>query len=427
MAVVGAQWGDEGKGKIVDLLCEHFDLVTRYHGGHNAGHTVRFGDRHYSLHLVPSGVLHPGKLCILGNGMVIDPKALIDEIETLRAAGVVIDDNLKISESAHTILPYHTALDLAREEAAGAAKIGTTGRGIGPAYESKIARYGIRIGDLLDVPVLREKIRIALSEKNPLLEQVYGKKPFDIGELTDTYAKYGETFRSRITNTTLLVNRAMDEGKRVMFEGAQGLMLDIDHGTYPFVTSSNCVVGGIATGLGIAPNRINAVVAVAKAYTTRVGSGPFPTELDDATGEHLRKRGNEFGTTTGRPRRTGWLDLPVLRTAKMLNSIDSIALTKLDVLDEVDEIQVCTSYRVHGESMDFFPSFEVSHGDYNPEYKVFKGWKTSTVGMSSFDQLPAAAKEYVKFLADEIECSIDVISTGPRREETIVREKSIFA
>ncbi len=419
LAVTGAQWGDEGKGKIVDLLCEDFDVVARFQGGHNAGHTVKFGDQHFSLKLIPSGILHPDKLCLLGNGMVIDPEALLDEIEKLRALGVVIEENLRISDSAHVILPYHKALDLAREEAAGAAKIGTTGRGIGPAYETKVSRYGIRVADLLDPDVLRAKIDFACAEKNSVLSTVYGKPTFDPRKLLDDYTRYGEVLAPRITNGTVLINGLIREGKRVMFEGAQGTMLDIDHGTYPFVTSSNCVVGGVCTGLGIAPKHIHQVLGVVKAYTTRVGGGTFPTELNDAHGEHLRKRGNEFGTVTGRPRRTGWLDLPVLRTSVMLNGLDSMALTKLDVLDEFDEIPVCVAYNIHGERWKTFPAFSVGHDDYKPEYRTFPGWKQSTVGMTSIGQLPKAARDYIRFIEDEIECKASIVSTGPRREETI--------
>jgi adenylosuccinate synthase len=421
LAVIGAQWGDEGKGKIVDLLCESFDVVARYQGGHNAGHTVKFGDRHFSLRLIPSGILHPDKLCLLGNGMVIDPEALLEEIENLRGLGVRIDDNLKISESAHCILPYHKALDLAREEAAGKAKIGTTGRGIGPAYETKASRYGIRVADLLDPDVLREKIEFACAEKNPVLATVYGKATFDPAVLYRDYIRYGEVLAKRITNGTVLINELMRAGKRVMFEGAQGTMLDIDHGTYPFVTSSNTVVGGICTGLGVAPKHIDRVIGVMKAYTTRVGGGAFPTELTEAHGEHLRKRGNEFGTVTGRPRRTGWLDLAVLRTSTMLNGIDAIALTKLDVLDDFAEIPVCTSYNVHGERWKTFPAFAVAHHDYQPEYLTMKGWQRSTVGITRFDDLPQEAKDYVHFIEEAIGCAATIVSTGPRREETILR------
>jgi adenylosuccinate synthase len=421
IAVIGTQWGDEGKGKIVDLLCDSVDVVARCQGGHNAGHTVRFGDKHYTVKLIPSGIFHRDKLCILGSGMVIDPEALLEEIEKLRALGILIDGNLKVSDSAHCILPYHKALDLAREEAAGAVKIGTTGRGIGPAYETKVSRFGIRIADLLDPQVLREKIDFACAEKNQVLETVYGKTRFDPGQLFDAYLRFGQRLAERITNGPVLINQNIRDGKSIMFEGAQATMLDIDHGTYPFVTSSNCTIGGVCTGLGVAPKHIHQVIGVAKAYTTRVGGGPFPTELDDAVGEHLRKRGNEFGTVTGRPRRTGWLDLPVLRTATMLNGLDVIALTKLDVLDEFDEIPVCTEYDVHGERWSTFPAFAVAHQGYKPVYRTFKGWKKSIVGITSFDELPQAAKDYVRFIEDETGCPVAVISTGPRREETIVR------
>ncbi len=420
VAVFGAQWGDEGKGKIVDLLCERFDVVARYQGGHNAGHTVKFADQHFALRLVPSGILHPDKLCILGNGMVIDPEALLEEIEKLRAMGVRIEENLKISDSAHVILPYHKALDLAREESAGSAKIGTTGRGIGPAYETKVSRYGIRVADLLDPDVLREKIEVTCTEKNAVLK-FYGKETFDPAKLTDAYVQYGEVLASRITNGTVLVNENIRAGKSIMFEGAQGMMLDVDHGTYPFVTSSNTVVGGICTGLGIAPKHIHQVIGVVKAYTTRVGGGAFPTELNDDNGEHLRARGNEFGTVTGRPRRTGWLDLAVVRTSTMINGIDGIALTKLDVLDDFAEIPICTTYKVRGTSWKTFPAFAVEHHDYQPEYRTMRGWRQSTAGVTSYDDLPQEAKDYVRYIEDEAEVPVTIVSTGPRREETIVR------
>jgi adenylosuccinate synthase len=421
VAVIGTQWGDEGKGKIVDLLCESFEVVARYQGGHNAGHTVKFGDKHFALRLIPSGILHANKLCLLGNGMVIDPAALLEEIEKLRALGVTIDSNLKISDSAHVILPYHKALDLAREESAGVAKIGTTGRGIGPAYEAKVGRYGIRVADLIDADVLKQKIEFTCAERNAVLFSVYRKETFDPGKLFEMYLEFGQQLADRITSGTLFINEQIRAGKRVMFEGAQGTMLDIDHGTYPFVTSSNTVVGGICTGLGVAPKHIHKVIGVAKAYTTRVGSGAFPTELENESGEHLRKRGNEFGTVTGRPRRTGWLDLPVLRTCAMLNGVDELAVTKLDVLDDFDEIPVCVAYQVRGTTWNTFPAFAVAHHDYEPKYRTFKGWKTSTVGITSYDDLPQQAKDYVKFIEDETEAKASIISTGPRREETIIR------
>jgi adenylosuccinate synthase len=421
VAVIGAQWGDEGKGKIVDLLCEAFDVVARYQGGHNAGHTVKFGDKHFALRLIPSGILHPDKLCLLGNGMVIDPEALLDEMEKLRAMGVRIEENLKISESAHVILPYHRVLDLAREESAGTAKIGTTGRGIGPTYESKVARTGVRVADLIDPDVLRDKIEFACAEKNPLLETVYGKPAHDPKELLDAYLRFGEVLASRITDGPILINEKIRSGKKVMFEGAQGALLDVDHGTYPFVTSSNTIVGGVCTGLGVAPKHIHKVIGVAKAYTTRVGGGAFPTELFDEHGEHLRKRGNEFGTVTGRPRRTGWLDLPILRTSTMLNGIDEIALTKLDVLDEFEEIRICSAYRIRGEERRTYPSFLLDHAGYDPQYRVIKGWKRPIVGVTVYEELPQAARDYVRIIEDELEVKVSIISTGPRREETVLR------
>ncbi len=359
VAVFGAQWGDEGKGKIVDLLCERFEVVARYQGGHNAGHTVKFADKHFALRLIPSGILHRDKLCILGNGMVIDPDALLEEIESLRAAGVTIDSNLKISDSAHLILPYHKALDLAREEAAGAAKIGTTGRGIGPAYETKASRYGIRVCDLLDPTTLRERVEFACAEKNAVLATLYHKKTFDPDVIVNAYVHYGEVLAERITNATVLINNQIRAGKSVLFEGAQGMMLDVDHGTYPFVTSSNTIVGGVCTGLGIAPKHIHRVIGV--------------------------------------------------------------ALTKLDVLDEIDEIPVCTAYNVHGEEWKTFPAFAVAHNNYKPVHRTFRGWKRSTVGTTSFKDLPQQALDYIRFIEDETECRISIVSTGPRREETIIR------
>jgi adenylosuccinate synthase len=420
-AIIGAQWGDEGKGKIVDLLCGDFDVVARFQGGHNAGHTVKFADKQYALHLIPSGILHPGTLCILGNGMVIDPAALEAEMEKLGKAGVTFDDNLKISDAAHCILPIHRELDLAREEAAGNEKIGTTGRGIGPAYESKAGRYGVVMGDLLDPAALPAKVERLCDERNALLVR-YGRKPLDVGAMVDQYLEFGRMFRDRITDTTLLVNAEIRAGKRVMFEGAQGCLLDVDHGTYPYVTSSNCVVGGICTGLGVAPKHIHRVVGVVKAYTTRVGGGPFPTELLDAVGDDVRTRGNEFGTTTGRPRRIGWLDLVVLRQAVMINGLDEIALTKLDVLDDLAEIPVCTGYELpDGRVVREFPRHEAITGRVTPRFETLKGWKANTVGIRKFDKLPAAARDYVRFIEETLETPISIVSTGPRREETIMR------
>jgi adenylosuccinate synthase len=420
-AIIGAQWGDEGKGKIVDLLCETFDVVARFQGGHNAGHTVKFADKHYSLHLVPSGILHPGKLCILGNGMVIDPAALMSEMDRLSKAGVSFDGNLKISDAAHCILPIHKALDLAREESAGNEKIGTTGRGIGPAYESKAGRYGIVMGDLLDADTLHARVERLCDERNSLLGK-YGKETLDVATMVEQYLEFGNAFRDRITDTTLLINAEIRAGRSVMFEGAQGCLLDVDHGTYPYVTSSNCIVGGICTGLGVAPKHIHQVIGVVKAYTTRVGGGPFPTELLDELGDHIRQRGNEFGTTTGRPRRIGWLDLVVLRQSVMINGLDEIALTKLDVLDDLEEIPVCTGYELpDGRVVRDFPRHEAIAGRVQPKLETLKGWRSDTVGIREFDKLPPAARDYVQFIEDQLATPISIVSTGPRREETIVR------
>ena len=422
LAVLGAQWGDEGKGKIVDLLCESFDVVARFQGGHNAGHTVKFGDKHYALHLVPSGILHPDKLCLLGNGMVIDPRALLKEIGNLRDLGVEIGNNLLVSESAHCILPWHVALDHAREEARGSGKIGTTGRGIGPAYEAKHSRQGVLVGDLLDGDLLRRKIVFAAKEKNALLQHLYGKESIDENDVIDEYLALGEELRDRVANVALLLNEKLRAGERVLFEGAQGTLLDIDHGTYPFVTSSNCIAGAISAGLGVPPSEIESVLGVAKAYSTRVGSGPFPTELHDDVGDRIRTRGNEFGTTTGRPRRTGWLDLVALRTTAMYNGFDSIALTKLDIFDDFDEIPVCTSYRLNGKEVRYFSTRQIAYATPEPELRVLEGWNTSTVGITTFEELPKAARDYVSFVEEQLECRVSIISTGPRREETIVRD-----
>ena len=405
LAILGAQWGDEGKGKIVDLLCDDFDVVARFQGGHNAGHTVKFGQSHFSLHLIPSGILHSGKLCVLGNGMVIDPRALMTEITRLRDQGVIIEDNLRISSAAHCILPIHAALDQAREKAAGSGKIGTTGRGIGPAYETKMSRAGVQMGDLRDEGILRRKVEAIHAEKNVLLERLYGESAIETESTIEEYLRLGAEIEHWITDTPDLLRDAMERGDRIMFEGAQGALLDVDHGTYPFVTSSNCSAGGIATGLGVPPSAIGPVMGVVKAYTTRVGEGPFPTELHDETGEFLRKRGNEFGTTTGRPRRTGWLDLDIVRNSVYLSGMTTLAVTKLDVLDDLEKIEVATGRDGSGELV----------------WKTMPGWKSSTVSMSRFGDLPEAARNYVRMIEQICECEVSIVSTGPRREETILR------
>ncbi len=420
MVIVGMQWGDEGKGKIVDLLCPAFDAVVRYQGGHNAGHTVRFRDQHFSLHLVPSGVLHPSMLCALGNGMVLAPDALLSELAKLYEAGVRFDGRLFISHRAHLLLPPHAALDKVREAAQGREKIGTTSRGIGPAYEGKVARRGLRVADLSS-PDLEDRLRSQLAHIQAEITGLGGDPLPSPASLADQCRAWAEQLRPCIIDTSVLLNEWIDAGKCLLFEGAQGTMLDVDHGTYPFVTSSNSTAGGAATGTGVPPTRIHGVMGVLKAYTTRVGEGPFPTELAGAEEEYLRRRGNEFGTTTGRPRRCGWLDLVVARYAKIVNGIDGIALTKLDVLDTLKEIPICIGYRVRGETVRTLPAERHLLEKIEPVYRTVPGWNTSTVGTLEHEDLPQAARDYLDLIEQELGVPIVLTSTGPRREETILR------
>lgn len=417
--IVGAQWGDEGKGKIVDMLSEEANIVARYQGGANAGHTIVFDGKKYVLHLIPSGILHPGTTCVIGNGVVIDPVALMEEIHMLEGMGISVEGRLHISHKAHLIMPYHKQLDMAREKQAGS--IGTTGRGIGPAYYDKALRTGIRIVDLLDRDVLREKIRHNLEEKNQLLQALYGAEPIDVDAMIDEYVAFDTQIDPYITDTTLLLNSALKEGKKVLAEGAQGALLDLDHGTYPFVTSSNPTSGGACTGLGIPPTSIASVMGVVKAYSTRVGNGPFPTELNDDTGELLRTEGHEFGATTGRKRRCGWLDIPALRYSVMINGISEIALTKLDVLGVLDEIRVCTGYMVDGKTVKSFPADVATLERVECAYETFPGWKCSLDGITSFDGLPPAAQRYIEEIERLLETRITWVSTSPAREDTFRR------
>jgi len=419
--IVGMQWGDEGKGKIVDLLCPAFDGVVRYQGGHNAGHTVRFRDRHFSLHLIPSGILHPGMLCVLGNGMVVAPDAFLAELDRLHEAGVDSAERLFVSNRAHVLLPCHALLDQGREEARGAGKIGTTSRGIGPAYESKVSRCGLRMCDLF-APDLDERLRAQVSKIQHELASLGAAPCPGADAYAEMCRQWGERLKPRLRDTEQLLNRWIAGGKKLLFEGAQGALLDIDHGTYPFVTSSNSTAGGACTGTGVPPTRIGGAIGVLKAYTTRVGGGPFPSELHGDVAEFLRKRGNEYGTTTGRPRRCGWLDTVVARYAQLLNGVDAIALTKLDVLDDFDEIPVCTGYRVNGQILRDLPPDQKSLEDAEPVLQVMKGWKTSTVGILDEDGLPQAARDYIAFIEQEIGAPCSMISTGPRREETLIHE-----
>lgn len=418
--VVGAQWGDEGKGKIVDMLAEHVDIVARYQGGANAGHTVCIGDKEYVLHLIPSGIFHPHITCVIGNGVVIDPTALLQEIAQLESAGINIKGRLLISHNAHLIMPYHKLLDTIREQ--GAAKIGTTGRGIGPAYIDKFMRIGIKIVDLLDRDVLARKLKANIDEKNQILTKVYGETKIDVDMLINEYQEFDKKIDEYVTDTALYLNHALKQHKRVIAEGAQGALLDVDHGTYPFVTSSNPTSGGACTGLGIPPTAVDSIVGIVKAYCTRVGNGPFPTELLDGTGEHLRSIGQEYGATTGRPRRCGWFDAVAMRYSAMINGIERIAITKLDVLDQFDEIRVCIGYEYGGKQLKTFPTDVKSLTHITAVYESFEGWKVSLAGSKSYGDLPANARRYVESLAHLCGTSIWIVSVGPRRDQTVIVE-----
>ena len=421
LAVVGGQWGDEGKGKVVDLISPSFDLVARYQGGHNAGHTVKFGDKHFALRLVPSGICRAGVMNVIGNGLVVDPRALLSEIESLRATGVAVGDNLRLSDRAHVILPTHALLDGAREKALGGANIGTTSRGIGPAYETKANRTGLRIADLVDPVRFCAVARPLVAHHDAVLKHFYGVKGAPVDETLETYVECGRRLAPFVTDTSVFLHGELAKGRKLLCEGAQGIMLDVDHGTYPFVTSSSCAPGGACTGLGLPPSALGAVVAVMKAYTTRVGSGPFPTELEDEIGERIRTRGNEFGTVTGRPRRVGWFDAVVARTAVRVSGLDAIALTKLDVLDDHDEVRIATGYTIDGKPVSSVPARADVYERAKPVYRTFPGWKTSIAGIESWDALPARAREYVSALEEIVGAKVGLLSTGPRREETIIR------
>jgi adenylosuccinate synthase len=418
--ILGAQWGDEGKGKIVDVLSGNFSLVARYAGGHNAGHTVIIGGKKFVLQLVPCGVLRPDCQAVIGNGVVLDPMAFLKEVNKLRELGVDVDGQLVVSNRAQVILEYHRMIELAAESAPGRQKIGTTSRGIGPAYEDKMARNGLRVVDLLNTDLLKTHIENACREKNTIAQALFGTHPLDPARMFDDYAKAAEELRPFVTDTAALLNGAIAEGKSVMFEGAQGTMLDIDHGTYPFVTSSSATAGGASIGTGVGPTLIGTVIGVTKAYVTRVGEGPFPTEIHDESGEVLRARGQEFGAVTGRPRRCGWLDLPLLRYSNMINGTEWLVVTKLDVLDELAEIPVCTGYRIAGRPIDTMPADVRGLEAIEPVYTTLKGWQQSTEQMRSYDELPQLAKEYLDFLERESGAKIGMISTGPDRDQTIV-------
>jgi adenylosuccinate synthase len=420
LAIVGVQWGDEGKGKIVDILAARFDCVARYQGGHNAGHTISFGSRRHVLHLVPSGIFHPNTLCVIGGGVVLDPLALIEERDAIeKILGEPIKGRLFVSNRCHLILPYHRVVEAAIEKNLGERKIGTTLRGIGPAYEDKMGRRGLRVCDLMDFETLPEKIRTLVAEKNRALEALDYPHTIDPDPMIDAYKGYADELRPYVVDTASLLNRVIAEGKSILFEGAQATMLDVDHGTFPFVTSSSAAAGGVATGLGISPKYVHAIMGISKAYTTRVGGGPFPTEALDDRGETMRTRGNEFGSTTGRPRRCGWFDGPAARYASMINGLDSITITKIDVLDAFAEIPVCVEYRYKGSVLKEYPADPAVLANIQPVYKNFKGWQASLAGLKEWAALPAAAQDYLKFLSDYLGVQISMISTGANRDETI--------
>lgn len=426
--VIGSQWGDEGKGKVVDLLSPETDVVARYQGGANAGHTIVWekeegGDDEFVLHLVPSGIFHEGVTCVIGNGVVLDPKSVLEEIEKIESLGVDVEGRLKISHNAHLIMPYHKAIEAAQEQERASATddeaIGTTGRGIGPAYTDKFARTGIRVVDLLDRDVLRGKLRRSIEEKNAILRDIYEVEALDVDRIVEEYVEFDQKIDEYVTDTSKYLCNALDDGARVLAEGAQGSLLDVDFGSYPYVTSSHPTAGGSCTGLGIPPTAIDRVLGIAKAYCTRVGNGPFPTELDDDTGEHLRQKGGEFGATTGRPRRCGWLDLVALRYTSMINGFNELALTKLDVLSGMEELKVCTQYRYDGKTTRRFPSEAQTLNRVEPLYETLPGWSEDISEMRHVEELPSEAKDYIAFVAEYLDVEIGMVSNGPRRSQII--------
>lgn len=425
VVVVGTQWGDEGKGKITDFLAEKAEVVARYQGGNNAGHTIVFGGTKYKLHLIPSGIFYKEKICVIGNGMVVNPKALVEELDYLHSNGVSTD-NLRISDRAHVIMPYHMKLDAAEEAKKGDNKIGTTLKGIGPAYMDKSARIGIRIADLMDKDIFEEKLRRNLEEKNRLFEKYYETEGFTTEEILEEYMQYVERIRPYVIDTSVVLNDAIDAGKRVLFEGAQGVMLDIDQGTYPFVTSSNPVAGGVCIGSGVGPTKIHHVVGVAKAYTSRVGDGPFPTELHDEVGNQIREVGREYGTTTGRPRRVGWFDSVVVRHARRVSGITALSLNSLDVLSGLKTVKICAAYRYKGEVIEHYPANLNVLAECEAVYEELPGWDEDITGVRSLDELPANARHYVERITQLTGIPLSTFSVGPGREQTnIVR--SVYA
>jgi adenylosuccinate synthase len=419
--VVGTQWGDEGKGKVVDILAEFVDVVARFQGGNNAGHTIVVEGEPLILHQIPSGVLHPRKKCVVGNGVVVDPKVLLEEMEQLESRGVkVTPENLILSQAAHLIMPYHRALDLARERAAGKGAIGTTGRGIGPAYEDKVGRRGIRMVDFMDPQVFRKKVQEQLREVNPLLKDRFGEKPFGAKDVVEEYLGYGEKLVPFIANTSVFLDQEMKAGRSVLFEGAQGTFLDLDHGTYPFVTASNTLAGNACVGSGVGPTRIHGVVGIVKAYTTRVGGGPFPTELQDELGESIRERGKEFGATTGRPRRCGWLDMVLVRDAVRLNGISDLAITKLDVLGGLATLKICVAYEYNGKRLEEVPCSLEVFSKCVPVYEELKGWDEEITYARDLEELPKNAQRYVRRIEELADVPVALVSVGATRNDTMM-------
>ena len=429
IVIIGAQWGDEGKGKVVDLLADRFDIVARYQGGHNAGHSVYVGDKAFVLRLLPSGIIHPDKTCVLGNGMVIDPKAFFEEVDQIKEKGInVSPERLKISSRAHLIMPYHRALDHTSEERLGNEKIGTTLRGIGPAYEDKAGRRGIRVSDAMSPDILKLRIERNLEEANRIIV-LFGQQPLRADEILEEVSPLVERLRPFVCETSHFLAEARRQKKKILLEGAQATLLDVDHGTYPYVTSSNPTAGGASVGAGIPPHHITGVLGIVRTYATRVGEGPFPTEMLDAEEDManlIRKRGNEYGSVTKRPRRCGWFDAVATRYAAELNGFDSIALTKLDVLDELDEIKVCVGYEIDGNGTDTFPAVSSDLRQIKPVYETLAGWRSETLGVTNFADLPENARKYVEFLSDSVGVEIGLISTGPERDQTIILQDSVM-
>lgn len=424
--IVGTQWGDEGKGKIIDLLTDRVDMVVRYQGGNNAGHTVRVEGEEIILHLIPSGILHAEKRCVIGSGVVINPKALQDEIEFLEKKGIQVDGRLYISQNAHLIMPYHVRFDIIREESEGKRGIGTTKRGIGPTYADKADRVGIRVVDLLDKDDLKERLNRNLLEKNSVLKNAYGQEGFDPDQIEEDFLAYTDLMAKYVADTSILVNQAIDEGQTVLFEGAQGTLLDVDYGTYPYVTSSNPIAGGACVGVGVGPTKIDSVLGVTKAYTTRVGNGPFPTEMCQHHSEAVRIKGREYGATTGRPRRCGWLDIATLRYAIRLNGLKALIITKLDVLNDLETILICTGYQYKGELITEFPQSLKILRECQPVYEEMPGWKQEISHIREYAQLPSKAKDYLERIKKLLQIDIAIVSVGPARSQSIILDKGLL-